>query len=143
MTIHNDKRSQVIDRQPYPVLRSKVERASSVYQANRQLCLTQLEKLAKALAKANEGGGEKYNARHRAAQKLLPRERVELLLDRDGYFLEVGGLAGHNMSGQASGAGLIGGVGVVSGVECAITATEATVKGGSVSEIGVQKSARI
>lgn len=132
-----------MDRQPYPVIRSKVDRASSAYQENRQACLAQLEKLAKALAKANQGGGEKYNERHRAAQKLLPRERLELLLDRDGYFLEVGGLAGYGMSGQATGAGLIGGVGLVSGVECAITVTEATVKGGSVSEIGVQKSARI
>ncbi len=143
MAIQNDKRSQVIDRQPFPVIRSKVDRASGVYLANREACLAQLEKLSKALAKANEGGGEKYNQRHRAAQKLLPRERVELLLDRDGYFLEVGALAGHGMSGQTSGAGLIGGIGVVSGVECAITATEATVKGGAVSEIGVQKSARI
>ncbi|MFT3922674.1 MAG: carboxyl transferase domain-containing protein [Myxococcales bacterium] len=131
------------ERQPFPVIRSKVDRESGAYQENRQACLVSLDKLAKAQAKANEGGGEKYNARHRAARKLLPRERVELLLDRDGYFLEVGGLAGHGMSGQAPGAGLIGGVGLVSGAECAITATEATVKGGAVSEIGVQKSARI
>lgn len=132
-----------MERQPLPVIRSNVDRASSVYRENRTACLAQLEKLQKALASANAGGGEKYNARHLKAGKLLPRERLELLLDRDGYFLEVGALAGHGISGQAPGAGLICGVGLVSGVECAITVTEATVKGGAVSEIGVQKSARL
>jgi acetyl-CoA carboxylase carboxyltransferase component len=132
-----------MDRQPFPILPTRVERTSGRYQENRASCLASLEQLTQALARANAGGGEKYNARHRAAGKLLPRERVELLLDRDGYFLEVGALAGHGMSGQAPGAGLIGGVGLVSGVECAITASEATVKGGAVSEMGVHKSARI
>jgi acetyl-CoA carboxylase carboxyltransferase component len=66
-----------------------------------------------------------------------------MLLDRDSYFLEIGALAANGMSGQTPGAGIIGGVGVVSGVECMITASEATVKGGAVSELGVQKNARL
>jgi acetyl-CoA carboxylase carboxyltransferase component len=132
-----------VDRQPYPVIRSQVDSTSETFLQNRAASLAQLEKLRAALAKANAGGGDKYNARHKAAGKLLPRERVELLLDRDGYFLEVASLAAHGVAGQAPGASLIGGVGLVSGVECVITASEATVKGGAVSEIGVQKSARL
>jgi acetyl-CoA carboxylase carboxyltransferase component len=132
-----------MDSQAFPRLRSHHQRATEQARRNRGACLEQLEKLRAALAKANQGGGEKYNERHRAAGKLLPRERIELLLDRDAHFLEIGALVGHAVQGQATGAGMVGGVGVVSGVECVISASEATVKGGAVSELGVQKSARL
>ncbi len=133
----------MMDNQAYPVIRSQADLGSEQHRQNEAAFLTQLEKLRAALAKANAGGGEKYNARHIQKGKLLPRQRVELLLDRDAYFLEIAALAAHGMSGQTPGAGLVGGVGVVSGVECMITASEATVKGGAVSELGVQKSARL
>jgi acetyl-CoA carboxylase carboxyltransferase component len=136
-----------MDRQTYPVIRSKVNGGvaggGAQFQHNREHNLKQLHRLSAALSKANEGGGEKYNARHVAAGKLLPRQRIELLLDRDSYFVEICALAGHGVSGYASGAGIIGGVGVVSGVECMISASEATVKGGAVNELGVHKSARL
>jgi acetyl-CoA carboxylase carboxyltransferase component len=132
-----------MDEQAYPVIRSKADTAAETFTKNREANLAQLDKLEKALAKANEGGGEKYTARHVKGGKLLPRERVETLLDRDSYFLEIAALAANGMSGQTPGAGLIGGVGMVSGVECMITASEATVKGGAVSELGVLKSARL
>src|SRR5690606_7251076 len=99
--------------------------------------------LEKALARSREGGGEKYNARHEAAGKLLPRERVERLLDRDAWFLELAPLAGLDIQGHAPGASVVGGIGVVSGVECMITASEATVKGGAMSEYSVIKSGRL
>ncbi|TVQ95452.1 MAG: acyl-CoA carboxylase subunit beta [Deltaproteobacteria bacterium] len=130
-------------RQPYPVLRSSVDPADETFENNRSANLEALEQLSKALGKANAGGGEKYNARHLDAGKLLPRERVEALLDEGGPFLEVCALAGLDVDGQRPGAGVVGGVGVVSGVECVITASEATVKGGAVSELGVRKSARL
>src|SRR5262249_58931243 len=98
--------------------------------------------LAAALHEATLGGGEKYTSRHRAAGKLLPRERVELVLDRDSYFLELCPLAGKDVPGHTPGAGLIGGIGRVSGVECLITASESTVKGGAVSEMTAWKSGR-
>ncbi len=129
--------------QPYPVLASHVEASAPAFLQNAQVNQQKLDKLATLLAKANDGGGEKYNARHVANGKLLPRERLELLLDRDSYFLEIGALAGHGVPGHTAGASVIGGVGVISGVECLVSGSEATVKGGAVSELGVQKSARL
>jgi len=132
-----------MDQQSYPVIRSKADIGSDQFRQNEQAFLKQLDKLRTLLAKANDGGGEKYNKRHVDGGKLLPRQRIEMLLDRDAYFLEIAALAANGMSGQTPGAGLVGGVGVVSGVECMITASEATVKGGAVSELGVQKSQRL
>ena len=96
-----------------------------------------------ARARPRVGGGEKYTSRHKAAGKLLPRERVELLLDRDSYFLELCPLAGKDVPGHTPGASLIGGIGRVSGVECLITASESTVKGGAISEMSAWKSGRL
>lgn len=129
--------------QPYPTLRSRVDLRSETFQKNRELNLASLEKLEKALARSREGGGEKYRARHEGAGKLLPRERVERLLDRDAWFLELAPLAGLDIQGHAPGASVVGGIGVVSGVECMITASEATVKGGAMSEYSVIKSGRL
>jgi acyl-CoA carboxylase subunit beta len=127
----------------YPVLVSKVDRKSDEFQRNYQTNLSSLEKLEAALARSRAGGGEKYVTRHRNAGKLLPRERVELLLDRDGYFLEIAALAGHEVEDHATGASMIAGVGVVSGVECVISASESTVKGGAISDLGVKKTHRM
>ena len=136
-------RSQGKVTQAYPVLRSRVDLRSEIAQKNREANLASLAKLDKALAKSREGGGEKYNARHQEAGKLLPRERVERLLDRDAWFLELAPLAGLDIQGHAPGASVVGGIGVVSGVECMITASEATVKGGAMSEYSVIKSGRL
>lgn len=129
--------------QRYPVLRSKVDANSDGYAQNRQQNLASIAKLDEALSKSREGGGEKYVQRHVDKGKLLPRQRIELLLDRDAHFLEVAPLAGHKVRGHATGASLVGGVGVVSGVECMISASEATVKGGAISELGVAKTMRL
>ncbi|UJR82687.1 acyl-CoA carboxylase subunit beta [Sandaracinus amylolyticus] len=136
-------RSQGKLTQAYPVLRSRADLRSEIAQKNREANLASLAKLEKSLAKSREGGGEKYNARHVEAGKLLPRERVERLLDRDGWFLELAPLAGLDIQGHAPGASVVGGIGVVSGVECMITASEATVKGGAMSEYSVIKSGRL
>ncbi|MAQ13657.1 MAG: acetyl-CoA carboxylase carboxyltransferase subunit [Sandaracinus sp.] len=131
------------DRQPYPVLRSKVDRRSEQFQTNRETALKRLEHIEAALAKANAGGGEKYTQRHLDRGKLLPRQRVELLLDRDSHFLEIGALAGYDMKGENPGTSVVGGVGRVSGVECVITASEATVKGGAVTPMSLEKTGRL
>jgi acetyl-CoA carboxylase carboxyltransferase component len=127
----------------YPVLRTRVDRKSDEYRANHEANLAAVAKLEAALREATVGGGDKYNTRHKAAGKLLPRERVELLLDRDAPFLELCPLAGKDISGHTAGASVVGGIGVVSGVECLITASEATVKGGAMSEYSVHKSGRL
>lgn len=129
--------------QRYPVLGTKVDRGGETFTQNREANLASVDKLAAALAKSREGGGEKYVQRHKDKGKLLPRERIELLLDRDAHFLEVAPLAGHGVRGHATGASIVGGVGVVSGVECMVSASEATVKGGAISELGVTKTMRL
>ncbi|MEZ4360721.1 MAG: carboxyl transferase domain-containing protein [Kofleriaceae bacterium] len=131
------------DEQPYPVLATKVDVRAPDYQANAVQNLAAVERLAAALREATVGGGDKYNQRHLAAGKLLPRQRVERLLDRDSYFLELCPLAGKDLPGHVPGASLIGGVGLVSGVECLITANESTIKGGAMSEMSVWKSTRL
>ena len=129
--------------QPYPVLPSRVDTTSEGFADNRAGFLSAIEKLGAALAKSRAGGGDKYVERHRNAGKLLPRERIECLLDRDAHFLEIAPLAGHGVRGHAPGASVVGGVGVVSGVECMISASEATVKGGAINELGVTKTRRL
>ncbi|WP_433232720.1 acyl-CoA carboxylase subunit beta [Actinomadura formosensis] len=103
-----------------------------------------LEKLA-ALdaehAKALEGGGEKYLARHRKRGKMLARERIELLLDPDSPFLELSPLAAWG-SDFPVGASVVTGIGVVEGVECMIVANDPTVRGGSSNPWTVKKSFR-
>jgi acyl-CoA carboxylase subunit beta len=132
-----------VDPRAYPVLRSKVDLRSDEYRQNREQNLASLTKLEEALAKARAGGGEKYASRFRAAGKLLPRERIELLLDRDSHFLELCALAGHEIQDHTPGASVVGGIGVVSGVECMITASDATVKGGAINELGARKTGRL
>ncbi|HMR80370.1 MAG TPA: carboxyl transferase domain-containing protein, partial [Polyangiaceae bacterium] len=132
-----------MSQEQFPVLKTKVDPRSDVYAKNREENAKGLARLTEVLEKARAGGGEKYVQRHRDAGKLLPRERVELLLDRDSHFLELCAIAGHDVDGHATGASSIGGIGVVSGVECLITASEATVKGGAINELGVVKSRRL
>ncbi|MFC5492141.1 acyl-CoA carboxylase subunit beta [Nocardioides caricicola] len=100
-----------------------------------------LEKLA-ALdtehAKAVAGGGEKYVGRHHARGKLLPRERIELLVDEGSAFLELSPLAGWG-SEFPVGASVVTGIGVIEGVECMITANDPTVKGGASNPWTVKK----
>lgn len=125
-------------------LKSHIDTRSPGFAANRAANLEAVQVLDAALERARQGGGQKYVDRHLARGKLLPRERVELLLDQDGYFLEVAALAGHKVGGGVkTGASLIGGVGLVSGVECMIICTESTIKGGAMNEYSVLKSRRL
>ena len=124
-------------------LRSRVDVGSPEYVANHEANTASTAELEIALQASREGGGEKYNQRHLSRGKLLPRERIEKLLDPDGYFLEIGALAGRGVDLIKPGAGIIGGVGVVHGVECVISASEATVQGGAVNHIGVAKTKRL
>jgi 3-methylcrotonyl-CoA carboxylase beta subunit len=95
------------------------------------------------LARAALGGPRAARERHVARGKLLPRERVEALLDVSSPFLELSPLAAHGMyGGEAPGAGLITGVGRVAGRECVIVANDATVKGGTYYPMTVKKHLR-
>ena len=126
----------------YP-LRSRVDNRSQAFQENVEANLASLEKLNSKLAKARAGGGEKYVTRHKQRGKLLPRERVENLLDRGSPFLELCPLAGVHIGGTVPGGSAIAGIGWVSGVECMVTATDSTVQGGAITPVGLQKSERV
>jgi acetyl-CoA carboxylase carboxyltransferase component len=123
------------------VLRSTVDTRSAAYAANREASLARLAELDAELARARAGGGPKYVDRHHARGKLLPRERIELLLDRDAPFLELSPLAAWG-SDYAVGASLVTGIGVIEGVECVVTANDPTVRGGASNPWTVKKALR-
>ncbi|MFD8147045.1 acyl-CoA carboxylase subunit beta [Streptomyces sp. NPDC059708] len=107
----------------------------------RTAALERLDALHAEHAKALAGGGEKYTARHRGRGKLLPRERVELLLDPDTPFLELSPLAAWG-SDHPVGASMVTGIGTVEGVECLITANDPTVRGGASNPWTLRKALR-
>src|SRR3954467_6404061 len=95
------------------------------------------------LERVRMGGGERARERHTARGKLLPRERVDRLVDKGAPFLELSPLAAHGMyDGDAPGAGIVTGVGRVAGRECVIVANDATVKGGTYYPMTVKKHLR-
>ena len=104
----------------------------------REAMLAKLADLDTEQAKAVAGGGEKYVARHHARGKLMPRERIELLIDEGSAFLELIPLAGWG-SDFAVGASVVTGIGVIEGVECMITANDPSVKGGASNPWTVKK----
>ncbi len=120
------------------VLESTLNAGSPGYAANREAMLAKLEELDGELARARAGGGPKYVDRHHARGKLLPRERIELLLDRDSPFLELSPLAAWGTD-YPVGASIVTGIGVISGVECLISANDPTVRGGASNPWTVQK----
>src|SRR5689334_25317340 len=115
-----------------PALASKLNPRSEDFRANAAAMRALVDDLNAKLAQIAQGGGEAPRAKHVARGKLLPRDRVELLLDPDTPFLEIGPLAALDMYGNdAPGAGLIAGIGRVCGVECVVVCNDATVKGGT------------
>ncbi|HEY0857456.1 MAG TPA: carboxyl transferase domain-containing protein [Albitalea sp.] len=126
-----------------PVLVSKLNPRTEDFKANAAAMRALVDDLNLQLAKVVQGGGEGPRAKHVARGKLLPRERVEMLLDPDTPFLEVGPLAAFGMyNGDAPGAGLIAGIGRVSGVDCMVVCNDATVKGGTYFPMTVKKHLR-
>ncbi|MGP4011288.1 carboxyl transferase domain-containing protein [Streptomyces sp. 4N124] len=129
--------------QQAPELHSAADPASEAWRANEAAQLALVEELRGKLAAARLGGGEKARARHTARGKLLPRDRVDTLLDPGSPFLELAPLAADGMyDGQAPAAGVIAGIGRVGGRECVIVANDATLKGGTYYPITVKKHLR-
>ncbi|MGD9648593.1 MAG: carboxyl transferase domain-containing protein, partial [Pirellulales bacterium] len=123
------------------VLRSRLDTHSDVYAANRKSSLAHLAALDQLLAQSRSGGGEKYVAKHRQRGKLLPRERIEGLLDRDSPFLELSPIAAAGTNYEV-GASVVTGIGVISSVECVVIASEPTVRGGSINPFTLKKTLR-
>ena len=125
------------------VIKSTIKTKSSDFQNNAQSMQAAVDDLKATLAAVASGGGEKACQRHIARGKLLPRERVEALLDPGSPFLELCPLAAHQVyDEEVPAAGVIGGIGRVSGQECIIVANDATVKGGSYYPLTVKKHLR-
>ncbi|MFJ2760815.1 carboxyl transferase domain-containing protein [Streptomyces prasinus] len=126
-----------------PELHSAADPASESFRANEEAHRALVEELRAKLAAAALGGGERARARHTARGKLLPRERVDTLLDPGSPFLELAPLAADGMyEGQAPAAGVIAGIGRVAGRECVVVANDATVKGGTYYPMTVKKHLR-
>jgi 3-methylcrotonyl-CoA carboxylase beta subunit len=126
-----------------PVIRSRLKTSSAEFQAAAQAMRERVVELELRLARAREGGDAASRERHVARGKLLPRERVAALLDPQTPFLELSPLAAYEVYDEAlPGAGLITGIGTVSGERCVIVANDATVKGGTYFPLTVKKHLR-
>ena len=131
-----------------PVLESRLNARSADFQANASAMRALVTDLNTRIAKAQDGGGAAARAKHTARGKLLPRERVQMLLDPGTPFLELSPLAALGMypdrdgSDSAPCAGIIAGIGRVSGVDCMVVCNDATVKGGTYYPLTVKKHLR-
>ena len=124
-------------------LPSQVQRDSQLYGENLRRMTDLLAELRGRLDQAKQGGGEKYLQRHRDQGKLPARERIEGLIDAGSPFLEISPLAAWGMyDNEAPGAGIVTGIGRVSGREAVIVANDATVKGGTYYPVTVKKHLR-
>jgi 3-methylcrotonyl-CoA carboxylase beta subunit len=131
-----------------PVIESKLNARSADFQANAAAMRTVVDDLRAKVAQTALGGGDAARAKHTARGKLLPRERVQMLLDPGTPFLEFSPLAALAMypdrdgSDSAPCAGVITGIGRVNGVDCLIVCNDATVKGGTYYPMTVKKHLR-
>ncbi len=124
-------------------LKTKINPQSSDFAANAEHMRGQVDDLRHKLAQIKQGGGDRARAKHTARGKLLPRERINALLDPGSAFLELSQLAAWEVYDDVvPAAGIITGIGRVSGQECMVVANDATVKGGSYYPLTVKKHLR-
>src|ERR1700753_4237942 len=124
-----------------PVLKSRADTASEAYQANRAGQLAAIAALNEQVELARAGGGPRYAQRHRDRGRLLARERMELLVDRDAPLLELSSVAAWG-TGFPGGGSIAPALGVVSGVECVLIAHDPTVRGGAMNPYTLRKTHR-
>ncbi|MBR9857925.1 MAG: methylcrotonoyl-CoA carboxylase, partial [Gammaproteobacteria bacterium] len=125
------------------ILPNNINPESDRFQRNHEAMTAEVTALREQVAIIELGGGETSRQRHTGRGKLLPRERVCQLLDPGAPFLELSQLAAHEVYDDAvPAAGLIAGIGRVSGIECMIVANDATVKGGTYYPLTVKKHLR-
>ncbi|WP_413558904.1 carboxyl transferase domain-containing protein [Bdellovibrio sp. HCB209] len=125
------------------ILDSHIDTNSSDYKANRDAMLTVVGQWRERVELVKQGGGADATKKHKARGKMTARERIEALVDGGTAFLEFSTLAAWDMyEGQAPGAGVITGIGVIHGTECVIVANDATVKGGTYFPMTVKKHLR-
>jgi 3-methylcrotonyl-CoA carboxylase beta subunit len=126
-----------------PVIETKVDRDSEDFQQNSAANMALAEDLREISEQILTGGSARSRERHLVRGKLLPRDRVDVLIDEDSAFLEIGKLAAYGVyDDDVPAAGIITGVGRVNDVECMIVANDATVKGGTYYPLTVKKHLR-
>jgi len=125
------------------ILETRVDRSAPDYAANRERMEALVSELRDLTAETARGGDKEALERHRSRGKLPVRERVARLVDPDSAFLELNALAANGLyDGEAPGAGIVTGIGVVEGEECVVVANDATVKGGTYFPLTVKKHLR-
>jgi 3-methylcrotonyl-CoA carboxylase beta subunit len=126
-----------------PALKTQLDPRSAEFAANAAAMRVLVDDLRARCAEVAQGGGQAARDKHLARGKLLPRARVQALLDPGTPFLEIASLAALNLyNNDAPGAGLIAGVGRVSGLDCMVVCNDATVKGGTYYPMTVKKHLR-
>lgn len=124
-------------------LKSNINTGSKEFLENSKVMESLVEDLKKKIAFSQMGGGKEAIERHISRGKLLPRERINYLIDPGSPFLEFSSLAAYgHYNDEAPGSGLITGIGRVSGRECVLIVNDATVKGGTYYPITVKKQLR-
>ena len=123
------------------VLTTRLDPRSSEFRANADAMQVLLDEVLAQQREALVAGGERYIERHRSRGKMLVRERIELLIDRDSPLLELHALAAWG-TGDPVGAGGVHAIGLINGVECFVSGTDMTVKGGASNPSSVTKSLR-
>jgi acetyl-CoA carboxylase carboxyltransferase component len=123
------------------VLTSDVDAASATYLRNREVQSAAVAALNEQLQLVAAGGGERYVKRHHDRGRLLARERIELLVDRDAPFIELSALAAWGTEFNV-GAAIVTGIGVIGDVECIIIAHDPTVRGGTMNPYTLRKNLR-
>jgi acetyl-CoA carboxylase carboxyltransferase component len=124
-------------------IESKIDTQSPEYKQNLEQMKKVVSEYKEKLAEARKGGPEKYRELHKSRKKLLVRERLDKLFDRNTPFLELSPLAANNMyDNEAPGASMVTGIGVVHGREVLIVANDATVKGGTYFPMTIKKHIR-
>ncbi len=124
-------------------LRSAIDARSDAFRDNAARMGELVEDLGQVVARIKEGGGAKARERHLSRGKLLPRDRIRTLLDPGSPFLEFSQLAAHGVYGEdIPAAGILTGIGRVSGRECVVVCNDATVKGGTYYPLTVKKHVR-
>lgn len=125
------------------VIQSKINTRDATFSANTAHMQAQVDDLKQVVATISEGGGERARERHVSRGKLLPRDRLDGLLDPGSPFLELSQLAAYKVyEDDVPSAGIITGIGRINGVECMIFVNDATVKGGTYYPLTVKKQAR-
>ena len=125
------------------VIQSRINTRDATFNANRDDMQAQVDDLRKLVDQVRQGGGPKAQERHVARGKLLPRERLNAVLDPGSPFLELSQLAAYKVyEDEVPGAGIITGIGRIAGQECMIFVNDATVKGGTYYPLTVKKQGR-